>query len=132
MKFLVLLIAISGFAHSAYAASERMVCQEYDRESDKLLNKTVVLTPTGPSKDKLDEKGEYIAVETPYLISIYEGSSTYTEQEFSGHVLSEDVNFNFESDDGKIVFYTYLDEPAESGLVIKDGGKEVSSDFVCR
>ncbi len=132
MKVLVLLAAVSGFVNSAYAAPERMVCQEYERESGKLLNKTIVLTATGPSKDKHDEKGEYIAVETPYLISIYEGSSTYTEQEFTGHVLSEDVNFDFESDDGKIHFYTYLDEPAESGLVIQDGKKETRLDFVCR
>ena len=98
----------------------KYVCQEYDRTTEKLLQKTVVLVQAGQAVDKLDENGHYIAMEAPYLLEVYEGINFFPIHSVRGTVISEDVNFHFTSEDGTIGFSMYLDEMEESGLSVNN------------
>lgn len=128
---IIKILLLSILTLSAFA-EEKFICQEYDRETEKLLNRTVVLTPRGEATEKLNDEGEYEAMQIPYSFELYEGIEFFPEISAKGTVLTEDVYFSFTSNDEKVGFSMYLDELEESGLsLISDSGEE-NADFICR
>ena len=123
MKFAALTFAtvVSALISASAFAADKFVCTEYDRKTDKLMQKTVALYPL--------EKGE-IKEGTPmkYSFELHEGADVSATTEVNGTVLTEDVLFNFTSDDGKIEFHIYMDEMNEAGLTIN--GKTDGS-YIC-
>lgn len=98
-------------------------CTDYDRESNKLGQKTVVLTQT-------DGKGLVEGQELAFMMETYAGAQTFTDNgEVLGVVLTEDVQVQFSSEDGAVKFGIFLDEMNESSLTL-DGSTK--SDFICR
>jgi hypothetical protein len=102
--------------------SGHLVCSDYDRKTEALLQRTAVLTKT--DKAPLEE-GKKVAFD----LEIMDGVQTFADDTISGTVETEDVSFVFTSKDKKTVFHHFMDEINESGLTIdgKDRG-----DFICR
>jgi hypothetical protein len=111
-------------------AFEKYVCQEYDRTSKEILNRTISLQPTGKPSDHLDENGEYESTKIPYSFTIYTGLDTFRARSVKGTVYTEDVIFNFIAADSSVSFDLYLDEMEEGYLKINSESK--TSFFVCR
>ncbi len=99
-----------------------LVCHDFDRETEQLAQRTVVLTKT-------DERPLVEGQKTAFSIAIFEGAETYTEKEFDGTVETEDVVFDFQSKDGKVGFHAYMDEADQASLSLD--GRE-AGDFICR
>lgn len=128
---IIKILLLSALTLSAFA-EEKFICQEYDRKTETLLNRTVVLTPMGQATEKLNDEGEYEAMQIPYAFELYEGIDIFPKVSAKGTVLTEDVWFSFTSHNQKVGFSMYLDELEESGLsLISDSGEEVAY-FVCR
>ncbi len=119
----ILLISFNSFSFEKY------VCQEYDRATKSMLNRTVILEKIGIASDHLDDEGNYEATKIPYKLSFFKGIEPFSESEHKGIVLTEDVWFEFTSKDKTITFTLYLDEWEEAYLTIKG---QKTSYFVCR
>lgn len=111
---LVLLVSSAAFAEN-----QKFVCVQYDRGTEQLINKTVVLQQTGAGEFKE-------GIPMAFFLEIYEGQ--YPVAAYKGVAETEDVMFNFTSNDGKASFSMYLDEMNESSLTI-DGNDH--GDFMC-
>lgn len=106
---------------AAKKPAARFVCREYDRATNALKQRTVVLQ----QKDGLGlTEGEKLAFD----LEVYEGASVIPVREASGIAETEDVNFAFTSSDGAVTFRTFFDELEESSLTL-DGAD--AGDFVC-
>src|SRR5262245_32853229 len=88
-------------AQAAAAVQERFVCRQYDRGSEKLLSKTVVLKQT--SEGRVGDGRP-----ATFGFELFEGARVVAEQEASGKVEVEDVSFTFKSTDGKVGFNMFL------------------------
>ncbi len=121
MKTTILCLA-SLLSFSAFGA-EKYVCNQYNRENEKILQTTAVLTPA--------QEGEVQeGVPHPYRLALFNGANAVEELESEGVVMLEDVMFEFKSTDAKKArFMLYLDEMEESSLSI--AGEE-KGDFICR
>ena len=124
-----LLVLLTLFVSFSSFSFEKHVCQEYNLKTKKMLNRTLILEKIGAESDQLDENGNYEATKIPYKISFFEGIEAFSEDEHSGIVLTEDVRFEFTSNDKKIKFLLYLDEWEKAYLTIKG---QKTSYFVCR
>lgn len=100
----------------------RWVCNEYDRDSNKLKQRTVILSQT-------DDQGLVEGSALAFAFELYEGSDIGDSMAVEGKVEHEDVNVNFTSADGKVTFGIFLDEMNESSLTIEG---EQGGDYVCR
>lgn len=128
MKILVsiftLVLTLNTFAFEKY------VCQEYDRKTEKILDRTIVLSPTGEPSDHIGEDGEYESTKIPYSFVIYKGLDTFRAYSQKGTVYTEDVHFRFEAKDSGLSFDLYLDEMEEGYLKLTSDAK--IDFFVCR
>lgn len=128
MKFLVFLSLLSfGAIAGDY---DKIVCQQYDKETEKVLPATLILTKSGKTLegDFTDEDLQYEASKTPYTMTIAkEGFNSWEGAEFKGYVLSEDVHFLFKSEDKSVSIMIYLDEMEDARLVIN--GKNAGTFF---
>jgi hypothetical protein len=102
--------------------SGHLVCSDYDRKTDALLQRTAVLTKT--DKTPLEE-----GKKVPFALEIIEGARTFADETIAGTVQIEDVSFVFTSKDERTVFHHFMDEINESGLSIDDKDR---GDFICR
>ena len=120
-KFLVLTLVISSFVgiDSAQANEDKLVCQQFNRNSKRVLSKTIVLVKTGTTLEgefKIPEL-QYEAAKTPYNMKIIKnGTSPFNSKDYNGFVYTEDVGFVFKADKSDVVFKLYLDE-MESGYL---------------
>lgn len=118
---LITILTVCGTALSAFSA-EKYVCVSYNRANDRLSQETIVLTP------KLS--GEVVeGVPAPYSLELFKGAKVSSLLEVDGVVNTEDVSFDFISNDKKVSFDIFLDEMNESSLTID--GKDHGS-FICR
>ena len=116
-------IASSGSANETSNYQKmKLVCNEYDRGTEKILQKTFVLI-------HLDKKEVTDGANNRFVFEMYKGAKTYPEFTASGTVETEDVYFFFQSDDKKVEVSLYLDEMNETELGID--GKKVG-DYICR
>jgi hypothetical protein len=99
----------------------RWVCRDYDRATEKLGQRTMILEQT-------DKKGLTEGEKLAFSLSLYEGAETYPSREADGHAETEDVVFSFASDDGSLSVHLYLDELGETSVTVD--GQE--SDFLCQ
>ena len=130
MKMIQLLL-LTTLTLSAFAEG-KFFCQEYDRKTEQMLSRSVVLTPIGEATEKLNEDGEYEAMLIPYQIEVFDGLKYFPVISTKGTALTEDVWFDFTSNDNKVGFSMYLDELEESGLSLISDDSQINSDFVCR
>lgn len=128
----ILMASLVMMSLNAFAVAEKFVCQEYDRKTEKYLQRSVVLTPTGEAVEAKDRQGRYTHMEIPYHVAMFNGPDWSSEVNVKGVVATEDVNFNFSSSDGKVEVYLYLDEMNESGMSYMKDGKKVELDLYCR
>lgn len=118
----MILTALTLVSTAALADAQKYVCNEYDRATDALKQTTLVVMQTG--------EGTLIEGESmPFVLEMYKGANVIPDLTVDGVVLTEDVMFNFESNDKTVQFHLYLDEMNESSLTIE--GKDVGS-FICR
>jgi hypothetical protein len=111
-------------------AFEKYVCQEYDRSTEKILDRTMVLNPTGKPSDHLDESGDFESTKIPYSFTLYSGLDTFYARSIKGFVYTEDVIFKFIASDSELSFDLYLDEMEEGYLKLTKDTETVF--FVCR
>ncbi|MES3036476.1 MAG: hypothetical protein V4736_01095 [Bdellovibrionota bacterium] len=112
-------IAVSVLMSSFANANTKYVCREI--EGDK---QTVVLT--------LDEKKPVLdikeGVKYKYTLALYRTNTYSPDLEVKGTVETEDVMFDFTSNDKRVSFSIFMDEMDQSNLSIRG---EESSQFVC-
>lgn len=97
-------------------------CNDYDRGTNQLGQRTVVLSQT-------DGKGMIEGEPLAFMLEAFSGAETFTDAgEVTGTVATEDVMVHFTSDDSAVTFGMYLDEMNESTL--NENGVETS--FICR
>ncbi len=122
MKVNLIYVAIFCAMTVPALAAEKFVCTEYNRTTQKLGQKTVVLSPL--------IQGEVIeGVPASYRLELFEGANVTAEFEVDGVVNTEDVSFDFSSNDLKVTFGIFLDELNESSLEVN--GKDLGS-YICR
>jgi hypothetical protein len=124
ITLITLILAFNSFAFEKY------VCQEYDRDTQNILSRTIVLEPTGKPSDHLGEDGEYESTKIPYAFTLFDGLDTFRADSEKGTVFTEDVYFRFESSESDVTFELYLDEMEEGYLNLAKGSETVY--FVCR
>jgi hypothetical protein len=118
----MLILGLSfALSFAVHADSLKYVCQKIGA-ANKPGNTTVVVQQIEDGK---------LTEGTPKRFSLetFKDSMTSAELSTEGNVETEDVNFDYTSDDGKVTFHIYLDELDQSALSIdgKDQGR-----FVCR
>jgi hypothetical protein len=124
---LVTLAGCSGSESSVPSESEvkivktktKFVCREFDRDANKLAQRIVVLEQT-------DAQGLKEGKKLKFNLEVYNGANVGSEQSFAGTAQTEDVNFDFNSNDGKAAFHLFLDEADQSTLTL-DGNVAVTS-----
>ena len=125
MKSLIFLL-VCLFSFNTFASDdgffEKIVCQQYDRESDQFMGKMIILNRLGEGKLVEDEDG-YMITSIPYAITIRNSADYFDIVELDGTVLTEDVHFFFASEDESVNFKIYLDEMEHSQLRV-NGKKE--------
>ena len=124
MKALVLsLLIVTGFTVPAQADENKLVCRELSGDPT-----TVVITLDPGQESKLSRGGSLKeGVKYDYTLEIYKKSQAYRDVEAKGQVETEDVMFNFESNDKKITLSVYMDELDQTTLTV-DGN---STDMAC-
>lgn len=99
----------------------RMICSEYDRDTDKILSGSMMVYQT-------DNQGMVEGSPLAFSLELYKGPESWTNDEIVGTVETEDVHFFFSSADGSVTMSTYLDELAETTLTVNG----VESSYICR
>lgn len=127
MKLLLLsfLLIISAplFAHDSY--NDKFACMEYDFQKGTPLTHTIVLEISNAKKGWTQTEDGEIA---KYRLTQYENLNVYPSTlSLKGTVLTEDVIFQFTSEDEKYIFNIYLDELDQSSLTVFDDNKKVTS-----
>ncbi len=103
-------------------AAEKYVCTEFDVNTKKLMQNTIVLTPKGDGK--LEEGKPF-----GYYLESFTGASNTSTWSVEGAVKTEDVMFNFVSKDLNTTVRLYMDELDQTVLSVK--GKKYAS-YICR
>ncbi len=115
ISILLLLFTVSAFTQ------DKFVCQEFDRKTEKILTKTIVLEKTGKKLQgdfKIPEL-QFEASKTPYEMTIYKnGLKSWDAEVYKGYVYEEDVIFVFKAKGKQVSFKLYLDEMEEGYLQI--------------
>lgn len=118
MKLLICALALlTSFSALANSRSMALSCSEYDRSTNERLSRSLILAPVS---------GE---IGSKYELHIYEGLDLYPTMELEGSIETEDVHFDFISDDSSVGLYVYMDELNETTLYVNG---EASGDFICR
>ena len=126
---LVFFISLSAQASSFY----KLVCQEYDRQTEQLLQRTIVIDKTYDAvEEKLIRDGYHVGSKSKYYIELYTSPDFIADETYIGVAELEDVNLDFTSNDGKVEFHTYLDELDQSTLTFKNSNDSEEIYFICR
>ena len=130
MKFIFALIFALGFstANADY--------NPFDVHNSKIVctakYSTLVLYKTGKHYEFNDENGEYVGVKAPFYLEVFRKGEYYPARvSAKGTVLTEDVYFEFTSEDKSVFFSIYLDEMETGKLVVKKGESTKKTDYVC-
>lgn len=125
LPILTFTLATAGFNQIAQASPQvgaHWVCNQFDRATEQLMQRTVVLTQTD---NQILSEGVEVAFELEQFV----GAQVYTANPIKGKATIEDVSFTFISTDGSVEFHIYMDELNESSLHVNG---RASGDFICR
>lgn len=125
MLFLLVVLSLSAVARDNFA--DKIVCQQYNPETERILSGTLVISKTGPMLPgdyKIPEL-QFEATKTPASMSYYKnGLKPFsTERNFTGFVYEEDVSYLFKSSDNKTTFKLFMDEMEEGYLKLTRNSK---------
>lgn len=116
MKSLVISLLVLGSISVFSGDYDKLVCQRYNYQSGKVLQSTIVLEKTGKALEGYHKVPElqYEAEKIPYRLTFYKnGPESFNGVDYEGYVYTEDVDFFFTTDNGKVSFRLYLDEMNE-------------------